>query len=83
MSIDYLVQALREGIFKKSTLIVPTPVDLVIRTSGVKRLSGAIPIQAENAEYVYRKEYFPDFSLPRFKEALAEFYRRPRRTLGK
>ena len=82
VSLDYLIQASREGIFKKSTLIVPTPVDLVIRTSGIRRLSGAIPLQAENAEYVDRHEYFPAFSIPQFKGALAEFYRRTR-TFGK
>ena len=71
-------QAIIDGKFEESRLIVP-PADLVIRTSDEKRISEAIPIQARNAEYVFRKQYFPDFTLEVFKEVLSEFHSRQRR----
>ena len=71
-------QAIREGRFEESRLIVP-PVDLVIRTSGEKRISEAVPLQTRNAEYVFRREYFPDFRLDIFNKVLEEFYNRQRK----
>ncbi len=71
-------QAIVDGVFDESRLNVPL-VDLVIRTSDEKRISEAIPIQSRNAEYVFRKQYFPDFDIPLFKGVLAEFYQRQRR----
>mgnify|MGYP001596856888 CR=1 FL=1 len=73
-------QAIREGRFEESRLIVP-PIDLVIRTSGEKRISEAVPIQIRNAEYIFRREYFPDFTLDIFHKVLEEFYNR-QRTFG-
>ncbi len=71
-------QAIVDGKFEESRLIVP-PVDFVIRTSDEKRISEALPIQTRNAEYIFRKQYFPDFTLDVFKGVLAEFYARQRR----
>lgn len=71
-------QEIRDGVFDESRLVVSL-VDLVIRTSNERRISEALPIQSRNAEYVFRREYFPDFTLPVFREVIAEFYQRSRR----
>ncbi len=70
--------AVHDGKFDESRLIVP-PVDLVVRSSGEKRISEGIPLQCRNAEYVFRNEYSPDFTLVVFREVVEEFYQRARR----
>lgn len=71
-------QAIRDGKFEESNLIVP-PVDLVIRTSGEQRISEAIPIQSRNAEYIFSRQYLPDFTVDIFNGVLKEFHNRQRR----
>ncbi len=57
---------------------VPDP-DLLIRTSGEKRLSNFLLWQASYAELYFTETLWPDFREPAFKLALEEYARRGRR----
>ena len=57
---------------------MPDP-DLVIRTSGERRLSNFLLWQSAYAELVFLDVLWPDFGAPEFQEALQEFARRERR----
>lgn len=57
---------------------MPDP-DLVIRTSGEKRISNFLLWQSAYAEYVFMDVLWPDFSREHLAEAIAEFQRRERR----
>ncbi|HEV2061633.1 MAG TPA: polyprenyl diphosphate synthase [Solirubrobacteraceae bacterium] len=57
--------------------------DLVIRTSGERRLSNYLMWQTAYSELVFRDELWPDFTRQAFEEALAEFDRRRRRFGGR
>ncbi len=57
---------------------MPDP-DLVIRTSGEKRISNFLLWQSAYAEYVFMDVLWPDFSGAHLKQALEEFYQRDRR----
>ena len=57
---------------------MPDP-DLIIRTSGERRLSNFLLWQAAYAELVFLDVLWPDFGAPHFAEALAEYARRERR----
>ncbi len=57
---------------------IPDP-DLVIRTSGEKRISNFLLWQSAYAEYVFLDVYWPDFTAGHLKEAIAEFQSRERR----
>jgi undecaprenyl diphosphate synthase len=61
-----------------STADIPDP-DLVIRTSGERRLSNFLLWQAAYAELLFIDVLWPDFGPDHFAEALAEFARRERR----
>lgn len=56
--------------------------DLVIRTSGEKRLSGFMPFQAVYAELYFSDVYFPDFGIRELHAAIQEYGRRQRRFGG-
>lgn len=56
----------------------PEP-DLIIRTSGEKRLSGILPYQAAYAELYFEKAYLPDFTPEHLKRAILDFSNRQRR----
>lgn len=56
----------------------PEP-DLIIRTSGEKRLSGILPWQAAYAELYFEKAYLPDFTPEHLKKAILDFSARQRR----
>ena len=60
------------------TADMPDP-DMVIRTSGEKRLSNFLLWQSAYAELVFLDVLWPDFCRADFEFALAEFYRRERR----
>jgi undecaprenyl diphosphate synthase len=53
--------------------------DLLIRTSGERRISNYLLWQCAYAELVFRDEMWPDFTREAFEESLAEFEARRRR----
>lgn len=53
--------------------------DLIIRTSGEKRLSGLLPWQGEYAELYFFKKHFPDLTSADIKKAILGYSRRERR----
>jgi undecaprenyl diphosphate synthase len=57
-------------------------VDLIIRTSGEKRISGLMPYQGTYAELYFSEKYFPDFSAKDLREAIEMFSGRIRRFGG-
>jgi undecaprenyl diphosphate synthase len=57
--------------------------DLVIRTSGERRLSNYLLWQSAYSELVFRDELWPDFSRQSLEESLAEFGARRRRFGGR
>jgi undecaprenyl diphosphate synthase len=57
---------------------MPDP-DLVIRTSGEKRISNFLLWQSAYAEYVFMDVLWPDFSGEHLAEAMDEYHRRDRR----
>jgi len=57
--------------------------DLVIRTSGERRLSNYLLWQSAYAELVFREELWPDFTREVFDAALAEYASRQRRFGGR
>lgn len=63
------------------TFDIPDP-DLIIRTSGEKRLSGFMPFQSVYAELYFTEVYFPDFDALELRKAVEEFSRRQRRFGG-
>ncbi|QJE72774.1 isoprenyl transferase [Aerophototrophica crusticola] len=67
--------ALSGGLF---TAGIPDP-DLVIRTSGEKRISNFLLWQMAYAELVFVDTLWPDFTKRDLEDAIQEFYRRDRR----
>lgn len=57
---------------------VPDP-DLVIRTSGEKRISNFLIWQSAYSEFVFTDVLWPDFTRATLEEAIAEYKRRDRR----
>ena len=60
------------------TADLPDP-DLVIRTSGERRMSNFLIWQTAYAEWVFPEAYWPDFGREQLLEAIQEFSRRERR----
>lgn len=57
---------------------VPDP-DLIIRTSGEKRLSNFLPWQAAYSEFYFTQTLWPDFDRTQLESALEEYEKRDRR----
>jgi undecaprenyl diphosphate synthase len=57
--------------------------DLIIRTSGERRISNYLLWQSAYSEFVFRDELWPDFSREAFEDSLAEFGARARRFGGR
>jgi undecaprenyl diphosphate synthase len=57
--------------------------DLLIRTSGERRISNYLLWQLAYAEFVFRDELWPDFSRKAFEESLEEYAARGRRFGGR
>lgn len=55
------------------------PIDLLIRTSGEKRLSGYMLYRSSYAELFFSDKYWPDFRISDLEEAISEFQTRRRR----
>lgn len=60
---------------------IPDP-DLLIRTSGEKRISNFLLWQLAYAEFVFIEEHWPDFSRESFERAIDEYVGRERRFGG-
>ncbi len=60
------------------TAELPDP-DLIIRTSGEKRLSGLLPWQSVYSEFYFSEKLWPDFSKEDFQAALEDYAKRKRR----
>lgn len=75
--------AIDEALFSNTldTAGVPDP-DLVIRTSGEKRISNFLLWQAAYAEWVFLDVLWPDFDADHFAAAIADFNARERRFGG-
>lgn len=74
------IESLDEAGFSRflSTALMPDP-DLLIRTSGERRLSNFLLWQCAYAELVFLDVLWPDFNASDLAAALAEFARRERR----
>ncbi len=57
--------------------------DLIIRTSGEKRISNFLTWQSAYSEFVFRDELWPDFTREAFAASIAEFTSRQRRFGGR
>ena len=57
---------------------MPDP-DMIIRTSGEKRISNFLLWQSAYAEFVFMDVLWPDFGAAHLAEAIAEYHRRERR----
>ncbi len=75
--------AIDEALFSRmlDTAAIPDP-DLVIRTSGEKRISNFLLWQAAYAEYVFLDVLWPDFGAAHFAAAIEDFHARERRFGG-
>lgn len=77
---DQRVGEVTEELFSESLYDADLPdVDLLIRTSGEKRLSGFLPWQAAYAELYFTDTLWPDFGPADLAAALADFAGRKRR----
>ena len=74
---------LNEALFeqKLSTANAPPP-DLVVRTSGERRISNFMLWECAYAELVFQDVYWPDYGADNLKAAIAEFRARERRYGG-
>ena len=63
-------------------LMIPNPVDLIIRTSGAQRLSGYLLWQAAYAELYFSKKFWPEFTKAEFNKAI-DFLKTTQRNFGK
>ncbi|MGQ0676481.1 MAG: isoprenyl transferase [Rhodospirillales bacterium] len=73
-------EAINEGLFETclTTAGMPDP-DLLIRTSGEKRISNFLLWQCAYAELVFTDVLWPDFDRRHLEEAIREYNRRERR----
>jgi undecaprenyl diphosphate synthase len=60
---------------------IPDP-DLILRTSGEKRISNFLLWQGAYSEFIFSSEYWPDFGDEQFAAALSEYALRERRYGG-
>ncbi|MGC8628665.1 MAG: polyprenyl diphosphate synthase [Candidatus Micrarchaeia archaeon] len=77
---DEAIKKLDESKFKSMLFSseVPDP-DLVIRTSGERRLSGILPWQVCYSELYFSKKLWPDFTRKDLRQALLDYGKRQRR----
>ncbi len=69
---------INEEIFKKNLYLESEP-DLIIRTSGEKRLSGFLLWQGSYAEIYWCEKYWPEFEKEDLIKALEDYSKRERR----
>lgn len=73
-----LVKKVNEKVFE-DFLAVRTPLDIVIRTGGERRLSGFMLYQMAYAELFFTDTLWPDFTAEEFDRIMEEFRQRKRR----
>jgi undecaprenyl diphosphate synthase len=77
---ELAVDDIDEAAFARELLTVDMPdPDLVIRTSGEKRISNFLLWQSAYAELVFMDRLWPDFTKDDLEDAIREFHRRDRR----
>jgi undecaprenyl diphosphate synthase len=77
---ELAVDDIDEAAFGRQLLTVEMPdPDLVIRTSGEKRISNFLLWQSAYAELVFMDRLWPDFTKDDLEDAIREFHRRDRR----
>lgn len=76
------IELLDENAFSKYLYHDLPPVDLMIRTSGEKRISNFLLWQCSYAEFYFVDTYFPDFKFEDFEIALGDYTKRDRRYGG-
>ncbi len=77
---ELAVDEINEAVFARRLLTVDMPdPDLVIRTSGEKRISNFLLWQSAYAELVFMDRLWPDFTKDDLEDAIREFHRRDRR----
>ncbi len=72
------IEDINEDVIKKN-LYISNDVDLIIRTSGEKRTSSFLPMQADYAELVFIDDYWPNLKKEQFIAAIEDFKSRERR----
>lgn len=72
------IAKLHENVFERF-LMVPRPLDIVIRTGGEHRLSGFMLYQIEYAELFFSDTLWPDFSPKELDDIMARFRSKERR----
>jgi len=73
-----LIKKLHENVFERF-LLIPKPLDIMIRTGGEKRLSGFMLYQIEYAELFFTDTLWPDFTTRELDKIMKEFSERNRR----
>jgi undecaprenyl diphosphate synthase len=73
-----LIAKLHHNVFERH-LMIPRPLDILIRTGGEKRLSGFMLYQVEYAELFFTDTLWPDFTTKELDSILREFKERERR----
>jgi len=80
MAGELAVDDIDEAAFARELLTADMPdPDLVIRTSGEKRISNFLLWQSAYAELVFMDRLWPDFTKDDLEDAIREFHRRDRR----
>jgi undecaprenyl diphosphate synthase len=72
------IKRLHENVFERF-LMIPKPLDIMIRTGGEKRLSGFMLYQIEYAELFFTDTLWPDFTTKELDNIMKEFSERNRR----
>lgn len=77
------IENITDDLIDKYLLTYPLPpVDLLIRTSGEKRISNFMLWQIAYAEFYFSNLYWPDFDKNEFFKAIADYQKRDRRFGG-
>lgn len=75
--LDITEESMRKHLYQD----LPYP-DIIVRTSGEKRLSGFFLWQSEYSELMFLEKYWPDFDKSDIEEVIKEFNKRKRRFGG-
>ena len=84
---DRMAEAVREGRSEARSLVdfldtagqpYPQP-DVLIRSSGERRMSGFLPLQSAYSELFFLEEKFPEFTFELLRDVAVQFKERKRR----